>query len=259
MAKKLKVKKIRLSISLPVDLYNLISSKAISKSISKSSYVENAIVEYFVEKPVVEPAPVVEHVIGTDPIVGEPVVVPSVATDPIVVPVDDEASIYDVPVNEVVKIKPYEGVEVYGTYSDGDVTRPTSEYYQKQCNDKVLWEMFVIFENHNYPVYTLEDAKKEALETEKPVWYVVLMHARNAVEKTPDKIGHYENGANGVFGSISQITRCNLSEKVIKMNADIYLTRETNGIYIKCMYSPDNNGNPFWRVVYNMAEKLVNP
>lgn len=158
------------------------------------------------------------------------------------------------PPGELVKVKPYEGTEVFGTYSEGNATRPVSEYYQKLINDRVLIAMYSIFDNHNNPEYKLVDAINESLATGKPVWLVVLLHARAEVENGKlEKIGHFENGVNGAFGSISQAFRANIPENVAIANANIYLTRQTNGLFLKAQYAAGANGVPFWREVYNMA------
>lgn len=221
--------------------------------------------------PVIEPVnpnpatvPVVQPPIATEPVILKSATVPVIqpvnpnpgATPPVVVNVP---SIYTPPApGELVKVKPYNGTEVYGTYSEGNATRPVSEYYQKMMNDKVLIAMYTIFENFNNPSYKLVDAVNESLATNKPVWLVVLMHARATAETGKlEEIGHYENGTNGVFGSISRSFTANLPENVLIANANIYLTRQTNGLYLKAMYSPENNGNPFWRVVYNMAKAIA--
>ncbi|MDP3914384.1 MAG: hypothetical protein Q8R96_11695 [Bacteroidota bacterium] len=212
--------------------------------------------------PVVVPPPVYTPPAVTAPIVGVSVVVPPAVTAPIVLPpVDNTPTIYTPPIpSELIRVKPYEGTEVFDTYSEGNLTRPVSEYYQKQINDKVLFAMYAIFDNHNYPTYKLVDAINESIATNKPVWLVVLLRAREQVETgKAEKIGGYINGANGAFGSISQVFRCNLTEKVVKANANIYLTRETNGLYIKAQYSAGANGVPLWREIYNLALKIANP
>lgn len=190
----------------------------------------------------------------TNPNPGAPT--PTVITTAVVEPL-----IYTPPApGELVKVKPYsDGTEVFDTYTDGGTVRPMSEYYQKLLNDKVLYEMYRIFDNHDNPPYKLVDAVSESLATNKPVWLVVLLHVRKTVETGKlEKIGLFVNAANGAFGSISRAFTCNLTEGVLKANANIYLTRETNGLYLKAQYAAGNNSNPMWREVFNMAKAMAN-